>query len=183
MSCIVVMSSYGVSPLCKLTAHEAQGWWSWSCKNDLAYITDNTSAISPSGADETETHWRIVPPAILCSVTAAAAAAAAAVAVRVKTGVTPAILSRRFFSRHFIARWSRSVRLCSCTPRLCRVMGLLQLRYEHDSSTIRLRFDYDSATTRYEMRTIRVRYNILRGVMCFRAIMNMSILSRCCRML
>ena len=45
------------------------------------------------------------------------------------------------------------------------VMGLLQLRYEHDSSTI------------------RVRYNILRGVMCFRAIMNMSILSCCCRML
>ena len=44
-------------------------------------------------------------------------------------------------------------------------MGLLQLRYEHDSTTI------------------RVRYNILRGVMCFRAIMNMSILSRCCRML
>ena len=63
------------------------------------------------------------------------------------------------------------------------LMGLLQLRYEHDSSTIRLRFDYDSATTRYEMRTIRVRYNTLRGVMCFRAIMNMSILSRCCRML
>ena len=31
------------------------------------------------------------------------------------------------------------------------VMGLLQLRYEHDSSTIRLRFDYDSATTRYEV--------------------------------
>ena len=46
-----------------------------------------------------------------------------------------------------------------------RLMGLLQLRYEHDSTTI------------------RVRYNILRGVMCFRAIMNMSILSRCCRML
>jgi len=34
------------------------------------------------------------------------------------------------------------------------VMGLLHLRYEHDSTTI------------------RVRYNILRGVMCFRAIMN-----------
>jgi len=32
-----------------------------------------------------------------------------------------------------------------------RLMGLLQLRYEHDSSTIRLRFDYDSATTRYEV--------------------------------
>jgi len=30
-------------------------------------------------------------------------------------------------------------------------MGLLQLRYEHDSSTIRVRFDYDSATTRYEV--------------------------------
>jgi len=44
-------------------------------------------------------------------------------------------------------------------------MGLLQLRFEHDSSTI------------------RARYNILRGVMCFRAIMNMSILLRCCRML
>ena len=45
------------------------------------------------------------------------------------------------------------------------LMGLLQLRFEHDSSTI------------------RARYNILRGVMCFRAIMNMSILLRCCRML
>ena len=41
---------------------------------------------------------------------------------------------------------------------------------------IRARFEYDSTT-------IRVRYNILRGVMCIRAIMNMSILSRCCRML
>jgi len=29
-----------------------------------------------------------------------------------------------------------------------RVMGLLQLRYEHDSSTIRLRFERD--TTSYE---------------------------------
>jgi len=45
------------------------------------------------------------------------------------------------------------------------LMGLLQLRYEHDSSTI------------------RARYDILRGVMCFRAIMSMSILLRCCRML
>jgi len=41
---------------------------------------------------------------------------------------------------------------------------------------IRARFEYDSTT-------IRARYNILRGVMCFRAIINMSILSRCCRML
>ena len=41
---------------------------------------------------------------------------------------------------------------------------------------IRARFEYDSTT-------IRARYNILRGVMCFRAIMNTSILSRCCRML
>ena len=39
------------------------------------------------------------------------------------------------------------------------IMGLLQLRYEHDSSTIRLRFDYDSATTRY---------NTLRGFSCAR---------------
>ena len=31
------------------------------------------------------------------------------------------------------------------------VMGLLQLRYEHDSSTIRVRFEHDSATTRYEV--------------------------------
>jgi len=29
------------------------------------------------------------------------------------------------------------------------LMGLLQLRYEHDSSTIRVRFEHDSATTRY----------------------------------
>ena len=39
------------------------------------------------------------------------------------------------------------------------VTGQLQLRYEHDSSTIRLRFDYDSATTRY---------NTLRGFSCAR---------------
>jgi len=51
------------------------------------------------------------------------------------------------------------------SSRNARLMGLLQLRYEHDSTTI------------------RVRYNIVRGVMCFRAIMNMSILSRCYRML
>ena len=42
--------------------------------------------------------------------------------------------------------------------------------------SIRARFEYDSSA-------IRARYNIVRGVMCFRAIMNMSILSRCCRML
>ena len=40
-----------------------------------------------------------------------------------------------------------------------RIMGLLQLRYEHDSSTIRARFDCDSATTRY---------NTLRGFSCAR---------------
>ena len=37
-------------------------------------------------------------------------------------------------------------------------MGLWQLRYEHDSSTIRVLFEHDSATTHYEMRTIRVRF-------------------------
>ena len=30
-------------------------------------------------------------------------------------------------------------------------MGLLQLRFELDSSTIRVRFDLDSATTRYDV--------------------------------
>ena len=30
-------------------------------------------------------------------------------------------------------------------------MNLLQLRFEHDSSTIRVRFEHDSATTRYEV--------------------------------
>jgi len=39
------------------------------------------------------------------------------------------------------------------------LMGLLQLRFEHDSSTIRLRFEHDSATTRY---------NTLRGFSCVR---------------
>jgi len=59
----------------------------------------------------------------------------------------------------------------------------IRARFEYDSSSIRLqhatrcvRFEYDSSA-------IRARYNIVRGVMCFRAIMNMSILSRCCRML
>ena len=43
--------------------------------------------------------------------------------------------------------------------RLHTVVGLLQLRYEHDSSTIRVRFEHDSATTRY---------NTLRGFSCAR---------------
>ena len=30
-------------------------------------------------------------------------------------------------------------------------MGLLQLRFEHDSSTIRARFEHDTSTTRYEV--------------------------------
>ena len=59
------------------------------------------------------------------------------------------------------------------------LMGLLQLRYEYDSTTIRLRFGYNTLRDAYDSTTIRARYNILRGVMCFRAIMNMSILSRC----
>ena len=40
----------------------------------------------------------------------------------------------------------------------CQLMGLLHLRYELDSSTIRVRFEHDSATTRNDMRTIRVRF-------------------------
>ena len=39
------------------------------------------------------------------------------------------------------------------------VMGLLQLRFEHDSSTIRARFEHDTSTTRY---------NTLRGFSCAR---------------
>jgi len=39
------------------------------------------------------------------------------------------------------------------------VMGLLQLRFEHDSSTIRARFEHDTSTARY---------NTLRGFSCAR---------------
>ena len=39
------------------------------------------------------------------------------------------------------------------------VKGLLQLRFEHDSSTIRARFEHDTSTTRY---------NTLRGFSCAR---------------
>ena len=42
------------------------------------------------------------------------------------------------------------------------VMGLLQLRYEHDSSTIRLRFDYDSTTIRLQHATTR--YEVFRAL-------------------
>ena len=59
----------------------------------------------------------------------------------------------------------------------------IRARFEYDSTTIRLRFGYNTLRDAYDSTTIRGRYNILRGVMCFRAIMNMSILSRCCRML
>ena len=59
----------------------------------------------------------------------------------------------------------------------------IRARFEYDSTTIRLRFGYNTLRDAYDSTTIRARYNILRGVMCFRAIMNMSILSRCRRML
>ena len=45
------------------------------------------------------------------------------------------------------------------------------------------RFGYEMLRDAYDSSAIRARYNILRGVMCFRTIMNMSILLRCCRML
>ena len=48
---------------------------------------------------------------------------------------------------------------------------------------IRARFGYEMPRDAYDSSAIRARYNILRGVMCFRAIMNMSILLCCCRML
>ena len=47
-------------------------------------------------------------------------------------------------------------------PRASSLMGLLQLRYEHDSSTIRARFGYNTLRDAYD--SIRARYNILRGV-------------------
>ena len=66
--------------------------------------------------------------------------------------------------------WSRPIAVCSkpyrVSPKKTTInilhqrdlMGLLQLRFEHDSSTIRVRFEHDSATTRYEMCTIRARF-------------------------
>ena len=54
---------------------------------------------------------------------------------------------------------TRCTSCCKVLTTSVIIMGLLQLRYEHDSSTIRLRFDYDSATTRY---------NTLRGFSCAR---------------
>jgi len=42
------------------------------------------------------------------------------------------------------------------------LMGLLQLRYEHDTSTIRVRFDYDSTTIRLQHATTR--YEVFRAL-------------------
>ena len=39
------------------------------------------------------------------------------------------------------------------------LMGLLQLRYEHDSSTIRLRFDYDSSAIQHPTRSYALSSN------------------------
>jgi len=44
-------------------------------------------------------------------------------------------------------------------PESSTLMGLLQLRFEHDSSTIPARFEHDTSTTRY---------NTLRGLLCAR---------------
>ena len=49
----------------------------------------------------------------------------------------------------------------------------IRARFEYDSSTIRARFGYNKLRDAYDSSTNRARYNILRGVMCFRAIMNM----------
>jgi len=59
----------------------------------------------------------------------------------------------------------------------------IRARFEYDSSTIRARFGYEMLRDAYDSSAILARYNIVRGVMCFRAIMNMSVLLRCCRML
>ena len=100
-------------------------------------------------------------------------------ATELRAAAAPLLLgARRLLQAHRAAidRYRLSARLSAANPPVPDLMGLLQLRFEHDSSTIRLRDAYDSSA-------IRARYNILRGVMCFRAIMNMSILLRCCRML
>jgi len=115
-----------------------------------------------------------------------------------RAAAAPLLLgARRLLQAHRAAidRYRLSARLSAANPPVPDLMGLLQLRFEYDSSTIRLRDAYDSSA-------IRARYNILRGVMCFRAIiyifirtncshktnkathiMNVSILLRCCRML
>ena len=49
-------------------------------------------------------------------------------------------------------------------PRLIQVSPVcivLWAYYNCDTSTIRVRFEHDSATTRYEMRTIRVRIDLV----------------------
>ena len=50
---------------------------------------------------------------------------------------------------------------CSCES----LMGLLQLRYEHDSSTIRLRFDYNTLqhATRFFVRSYTRSYTRISG--------------------
>jgi len=54
----------------------------------------------------------------------------------------------RLVTSHSKLLMPRHTRLAAA---IATVMGLLQLRYEHDSSTIRVRFEHDSATTRYEV--------------------------------
>ena len=62
-------------------------------------------------------------------------------------------------------RWTLSVTNWPTSSVERQLMGLSQLRYEHDSSTIRLRFDYDSATTRYNTLRDRIRESVV-GVSC-----------------
>ena len=89
--------------------------------------------------------------------------------------------------------WSVDVPLSSASPCVCiclqvsyavrRWNALSQLLHGPITIAIRARFGYNTLRDAYDSSAIRARYNIVRGVMCFRAIMNMSILSRCCRVL
>ena len=72
--------------------------------------------------------------------------------------------------------------LYSLSVRTARRVTAIRIVYDQQ----RFRLDSDPQQVDSLMgllRAIRARYNILRGVLCFRAIMNMSILLRCCRML
>ena len=86
-----------------------------------------------------------------------------------KTDVTPAVLLREFFTvaQPVLKDPPPSVSLSGAPVDRVTVfkllgvhvasdlMGLLQLRYEHDSSTIRLRFDYNTLRDAYDSSTIQ----------------------------
>ena len=90
--------------------------------------------------------------------------------------------------------WSVDVPLSSASPCVCICLQVSYAvrrwnatqsvaAYGPITIAIRARFGYNTLRDAYDSSAIRARYNIVRGVTCFRAIMNMSTLSRCCRVL